>query len=124
MYLRRPRYVQGIPLQSMESWLGARWAGVGLTPVRGHRVIRLCGLCGVVQLEGYWADLSDGGVASASVVAVFDPGADRELGSGLGSPDAAVVEPGLQCREERLGHRVVPCRQLLLIPMMVSEPFE
>ena len=49
----------------------------------------LCGflicrsLVGVLQFEGYWADLSDRGVPASAVVAVLDPGADRELGSGL-----------------------------------------
>jgi len=55
---------------------------------------------------------------SAAVVAVLDPGSDGEFGAGLGGPDAAVVELGLQRREERFGHRVIPRRQLRLIPMI------
>lgn len=58
------------------------WGSPHLTDTRSS------GLChlGVELLEPYRADHPDRGVASASVVAVFDPGADGELGFGLGRP--------------------------------------
>ena len=76
------------------------------TGLCGLKVCR--GVGAVLQFELDGADLAEGGVASAAVVAVFDPGPDLEPGAGLGGPDASVLELVIQGGEERLGHGVVP----------------
>lgn len=63
----------------------------------------------MLQLSGERCHLPEGSVpAAAAVVAVLDPRTDLESGPFPGRPNTAVVELGLQRREERLSHRVIP----------------
>lgn len=81
---------------------------MGLTPFCGHRLSGLCGRCGEPVLEGYRADLAECGVASAAVVDVLDPGADRAGRLGPGREGVPVVVLGLQGGPEALLLGVVP----------------
>src|SRR5699024_9000679 len=59
-----------------------------------HRLSGLCGHGCEPVLEGYRADLTERGVASAAVVDVLDPGADRLDGLGSRGEGVPVVELG------------------------------
>lgn len=90
------------------------WGGGWLWPCPRTVDTGLCGLgccrglVAVLQFERDGADLADRAVPTATVVTVFDPGADLEPRNHSGGPDPAVVELGFQGGEERLSHHVIP----------------
>jgi len=95
----------GVSRSGFYAWL------VALPPFRGHGLcglLRVRDLLGVLQFEGHGGDLTDRGVPATPVEPVLDPLADLDPGCLLGRLHAPVVELGLQRREERFGHRVVP----------------
>jgi hypothetical protein len=66
-----------------------------------------------------WRHVSQCRVESGPVV-VVDPGEDGESGVGSGRVAISVDELAFEGGPEGLGDGVVPCRQLLAIPMVVS----